>query len=132
MCSFSCLRVTPACTTASRSCSCTASTWFIRERSITRPALHGQNVALERGADAVGDHRHAVAAAGVDDVAHFLGAFRENHRVGRGIGEIGLVLAVVLAHRRRGRDAFCAEQRLPLGQNRLVKLPCLVHAAILV
>src|ERR1051326_8051065 len=37
MYSFSCLRVTPACTTASRSSSCTASTLFIRDRSIDTP-----------------------------------------------------------------------------------------------
>ena len=44
--------------------------------------------------------------------------------------EIGFVLAVVLAHRRRGGDAL-AEQRLQLGDHRLVEFTRLVHGATL-
>ncbi len=89
-------------------------------------ALHREDVALERGADAVGDHRHAVRAADIDDVAHFFRGFQEYDDVRQGVGEIGLVLAVVLAHRLRGRDTV-AEQRLQLRDHRLVEFAGLIH-----
>ena len=83
MCSFSCLRVTPACTTASRSC-LVHREHLVHLRQVDRhAALHREDVALERGADAVGDHRHAVAAADVDDVAHFFGRLDEDNSIGQ-------------------------------------------------
>jgi hypothetical protein len=91
-------------------------------------ALHGEDVAFQGRAHAVGDHRHAVAAADVDDVAHLLGALRERHRVGRRVGQVGLVLAVVLADA-RGRGDALAEQRLQLGEHALVEFTRFVHLA---
>jgi hypothetical protein len=106
-------------------------------------AFHRQDVALERGADAVGNHRHLVPAADVDDVAHLFGGLGEDHHVRGRVRKVGLVLAVVLAHRGRGGHPL-AEQGLQLGDHGLVEaLPCgflhggpefqsLVHGAILV
>jgi hypothetical protein len=99
----------------------------MRDRSIDTPPW----TALERGADAEGNHRHAVAAADVDDVPHFFRRFDIDDRIGQRVGEIGLILPMVLAHGARGRDAL-AEQRLQLGDDRLVEFARLVHAAILV
>src|SRR5205814_8496108 len=59
-------------------------------------ALDRQDMALERGADAERNHRHAMAAADVDDIAHLFRALGEDHDVGKRVGEVGLVLAVVL------------------------------------
>jgi hypothetical protein len=60
------------------------------------------------------------------DVADFFGGLHENHRVGRRVRKVRLVLAVVLAHRRRGRNAL-PEQRFQLGEDGLVELARLVH-----
>src|SRR4029079_126291 len=89
-------------------------------------AADREDVAFERGADAVGNHRYAVAPADVHDVAHLLGRLGEHDRVGRRIRKVRLVLAVVLAHRARGADAL-AEQRAQLGDDALIEFPGLVH-----
>ena len=94
-------------------------------------AIDGEDVTLERSADAERDHRHAVAPADVDDVAHLFRAVREDHGVGQRVREVRLVLAMVLAHRSGGRHAI-AEERFQLRDHRLVEFPGLVHGAILV
>jgi hypothetical protein len=105
---------------------------LVHARQVDRhAALDGEDVALERGADAERDHRHAVAPADVHDIAHFLRRSGEHHDIGKRVREVGLVLAVVLAHRRRGRHAL-AEQRLQLRHDRLVEFARFVHGPILV
>src|SRR6266704_4311846 len=64
------------------------------------------------------DHRRLVAPAEIDDVAHLLGGFGKYHRIGRGVRKVRLILAVVLAHAPRGRDAI-AEQRPHLLEQRV-------------
>jgi hypothetical protein len=76
-------------------------------------ALHRQDVAFERGADTVGNHRNLVAAADVDDIAHFLSGSRKYHGVGRCVRKVGFVLAVLLADAARGGGAL-AQQGLEL------------------
>ena len=66
-------------------------------------ALQCRDMALQRGAGAEGDHRRLVLRAEPDDRRDFLGALREGHRVGGVRLMIGLVLAVLLADRSRGR-----------------------------
>src|SRR6266704_4597863 len=72
--------------------------------------MDGEHVALERSADAERDHRRLVAPAKIDDVAYFSGGFWKHYRIGRRVRKVRLVLAVMLAHAPRGRDAI-AEQR---------------------
>ena len=62
-------------------------------------ALDREDVAFQRRADAVGDHRHAVRAADIDHVPDFFSCFYKNNNIRKRVGEVGLVLAVVLAHR---------------------------------
>ena len=86
-------------------------------REIERdPAAERRDVALERGARPVGDHRQAMAGADLDDGTHFFGRMREGDRVGRGAGMVGLILAVLLAHR-HGRAQAVAEQGADLVQR---------------
>src|SRR5437879_7220363 len=90
------------------------------------PAVDGEHVALERGADAVRDHRRLVAPAEIDDVAHLVGGFGKYHGVGRRVRKVGLILAVMLAHAPRGRDAI-AEQCPHLLEQRGVEFAGLVQ-----
>ena len=99
--SLSCLRVTPASTRQSRSSALTSRIRFIAARSMETPPSSGVDVALERGAGAVGDHRQMVGAADLDDPADLVGRAGEGDRVGRGARMMGLVLAVALADRQR-------------------------------
>ncbi len=105
---------------------------LVHLRQVDRDAaFHREDVPLERGTDAERNHRHAMALANVHYVAHFLGCLYKHDCIGQRVREVGLVLAVVLAHCGRGRDAI-AEQRLQLRHHRLVEFARLVHSAILV
>ena len=70
-------------------------------------------MAFQGGAGAEGDHRALRGGADLDDLGDLLGGLGEGDRVGRVRRVVGLVRAVLLAHRRRGGQAR-AEQ---LGQG---------------
>ena len=72
-------------------------------------ALDGGDVALERGAGAVGDDRGAVGGAEADDGGDLLGRDREGDGVGGVAGVVGGVLAVVLADGGGGRETLAEE-----------------------
>ena len=93
-------------------------------------ALDRKGVAFERSAHAVRDHRHAVPAADVHDIAYFLRGVREDHRIRRGDREVGLVLAVVLADA-HGCGQPVAQQRLQFRDHALVEFTGLVHDCLL-
>ena len=61
-------------------------------------ALHGQQVAFERGTRAVRNHRHFVLAGQLHGVGHILGAFSKHHGAGRGRLQRALVAPVLFAH----------------------------------
>src|SRR4030095_374605 len=69
------------------------------------------HMAFERGARAQRNHRRPMPGAGLDDGAHLLGAVREGHGVRRMDGVVGLVPAVLLAHRRPPLPAPAAGTR---------------------
>ena len=63
--------------------------YLVHVREIDRnAALYGEDVTLERGTDAEGNHWHAVAAADVDDVAHFFRAVWKDDGVGQRVRKI--------------------------------------------
>jgi hypothetical protein len=62
------------------------------------------DVALERGADAERDHRHAMRGAHAHDLLHVLGRLRKHHRVRRLVRDPGGGVGVLLAHRPRGHQ----------------------------
>ena len=70
------------------------------------PALECRDVALERRAGAEGDHRNPVPRRRADDLGHLLGGAGEGDRIRRMAGEIGHVLAVLLAYRGGGGDTL--------------------------
>jgi citrate lyase alpha subunit len=72
-------------------------------------AVQGLHVAFERGARAVGDDRNLVARTHADDGGHVLGAASERHRIRGGDLVKGLVLAVLLTHGFRRRQAVAEE-----------------------
>ncbi len=69
------------------------------------PAARGIDVALERRADAEGDHRHPVGGADLDDLDHVVGRFGEDHGVRRLVGEPGEGMTVLAPHRLGTREA---------------------------
>ena len=115
-CSLSALRVMPGSTTQSRSSAWTASTLFMSRKSMRDAAARRIDVALERGAGAERDHRHALGGAQPHDVLHVLGRLRKHHRVRRLVGHPGQWYAVLLAHRLRG-DQAVAEARGERGDD---------------
>ena len=115
--SLSCLRVTPACTVTVRSSALTREHAVHARQVDADAALHREQVALERRADAERDHRHRVRGGERDDGGDVLGALAEHHRLGRRHVERRLVAAVLLAHRQRGRAAL-AEARLQRLEHR--------------
>ena len=98
MYSLSCLRVTPGCTTTSRS-ALVHRQHLVHAADVERDAaVERADMALERGAGAEGDDRRLVAGAELDDLLHLLGRFGEHHGVGQVRLVEGDVLAVLLAH----------------------------------
>ena len=85
-------------------------------------ALDREDVALERGAGAERDDRHAVVRARAHDRGDLLGRARERHRVGRRRRERRLVAPVQVAHRLRGRQAIA--QQLAQRLDRLRHAHC--------
>ena len=71
-------------------------------------------MALERGADAEGDHRHAMLRADAHDLLHLVGVFGKGHAVRRLQWDVGGRMRMLLAHRPAGLE--------PLAQ------PLLQHA----
>ncbi|CAM2144652.1 hypothetical protein PT2222_160115 [Paraburkholderia tropica] len=69
-------------------------------------ALHGQQMAFERGAVAVRNDGYVMARAQLDDGLHVFGALREDHGVGQLRVETRLVAAMMGAHGFGGRDAL--------------------------
>ena len=69
-------------------------------------AGHRQQVAFERGADAIGDQRHVVVMAQPRHRGYLVGAVREHHGIRQGGRERRFVAAMVLAHARRGGKAL--------------------------
>ena len=65
-------------------------------------ALHREQMAFERRADAERDHRHRVLRRpAATDVGDVVGALAEHHRLGRRRVDRRFVAAVLLAHRQR-------------------------------
>ena len=117
-CALSCLRVTPGSTTQSRSSGCTASTAFIRLVSTDTPPVGRVDVALERRARPERNHRDAPVGAQADDLGDLLGRLRigPRRREASFAAQVS-VLAVLLAHRRRHREAL-GEARRQRGGGR--------------
>ena len=63
-------------------------------------------MALERGADAEGDDRHAMLGADPHDLLHLVGVFRKGHAVRRLRGNVGGGMRMLLAHRLPGLEAL--------------------------
>ena len=80
-------------------------------------ALHRQQMAFQRRAGAVGDHRHRVFVGQAQHRRHLVGAFAEHHHLGRRHRVGRFVAAVLLAHR-GGGGAARAEALLQRGQHR--------------
>ena len=80
-------------------------------------AVERRHMALERGAGAEGNHRHLVLGAELDDLGDFLGRLDKYHAVRRHRRVEGLVLAVLLQDRGRGREplAEALAQRVDHG-----------------
>jgi hypothetical protein len=74
-------------------------------------ALHREQVALERGAHAEGDHRHAVVARQLHRIGHVPCAFGEHHG-SRWRRLEGRFVTAVLGPHRHGRRALVAEAGL--------------------
>ena len=68
------------------------------------------DLALERGAGAERDHRHAMLGADAHELLHVLLPLRKHDGVGRLVGDPGHGVGVLLAHRLRGHQAV-AERR---------------------
>src|SRR5262249_4202884 len=101
---------------------------LVHAREVDRhAALHREDVALERGADAERNHRHTVAAADLDHVAHLFGRRYIDNRIRQCVREVRLVLAVVLAYGGRSRHPV-AEQGLQLLEDGGSEFAGLVHA----
>ena len=69
-------------------------------------ALHGQQVAFERRADAERNHGHGVLVGELDHGGDVFGALAEDDRLGRRRVDGRLVAAVLLADDERGRAAL--------------------------
>ena len=69
-------------------------------------AVNGQDMPFERGAGAVGNHRHAMTATKIHNGYDFLGAVRKHHCIGQGMWVAGLILAVMLAYGSGGAEAL--------------------------
>ena len=82
------------------------------------PAADRQDVAFERSAGAVGNHRKLVRGAGLDHRRDLLGGQRKHHRVGRRVGEVRFVVTVMRAHRVGDRHALGAERGPELVEQR--------------
>src|SRR3546814_1021704 len=84
-------------------------------------ALRRLHLALQRRAGAEGDDRALVLGTELDDGCHLLRAGGEGHRIRHFHRVIGGILAMVLAHRLRCRQAF-AEQPAQRFDQRTVRL----------
>src|SRR5689334_12334217 len=74
------------------------------------------DVALERGASAEGDDRHAMAGANADDLLHFLRRARIDNRVGGLVAQPRGRITMLLARRERGGEPL-AEDRSERGDG---------------
>ncbi len=74
---------------------------------------------LERGAGAEGNDRRLVLGAQCDDLGDLFGALHERDGVGRMRRVIGFVLAVLRAHRRRGRQTVAQALAQRIQQFRI-------------
>ena len=88
----------------------------MRDVSSEMPPPGALTCALERGAGAERDDRHAMLRAGPHDLLHLLGGFGENHAVGRLHRNVGRRVRMLLADRLPGLEAL-AETLLQDAQH---------------
>ena len=95
---------------------------FVHSRHVDGDAaVQGLDMPFERRPGPERDHGAAVAGAQAHHLRHLLGALRKDHRVRRCGLVIGLVVAVLLAHRRGGGDT-AGEQLVQLVHDRRDRL----------
>ena len=91
---------------------------LVHARHIQRDAaVDRQDMAFQRSAGAVGNHREFVPGAGLDHRCHFLGGCGKHHRVGQGIREMRFVMTVMLAHSGGNRHPFGTQCGLEIIQQ---------------